>query len=175
MGNDKREYSRTEISWPVYMNTTGGLVDGELKDISMGGALIRCRKPPMVDESFELIIEIPEYASQVSAIVEQVRLHTQDNENAFPLYELAVRFTDISGDDFRLLCRAVESQPGLQSRRRMVKRADLSGVEKGVLSSMEKLSRDLNRSFSDLLQEALRDFVKKYEKETSKPFMKHPG
>jgi hypothetical protein len=167
MGEEKREYSRIEVSWPISMSTTDGVVDGELKDISLGGALIRCRRLPMEDESFDLMIEIPEYAFPVSAVVEKVRLHSQDSDAASQSYELALRFTDISEDDFKLLCNAVECEARLRSRRPTAKTSVPGRVKGDVIRSMEKLSRELRRPFADLLQEAMEDFIKKHEKESS--------
>lgn len=38
---ERREQLRTEVEWTVSMSTTHGLVDGLVKNISLGGALVQ--------------------------------------------------------------------------------------------------------------------------------------
>ena len=142
-------------------------MDGEVKNISLGGALIRCQELPKEDESFNLLIEIPEYAFPVSATVEKVRLHTPPSDTASPSYDLAIRFLDISEDDFRILCHAVECQARTRDHRPVGKGTPTSTAKKGLLKSMEKLSAELKRPFKELLEEAMQDLVEKYEKKTT--------
>lgn len=107
---EKREHSRVEVTWPVSIITAKGLIKGEIKNISRGGALIHCRELPETDESFELSIEIPDHLLTISAKVEKVRLNIDDSEKAFPSYDLAVRFLGINMDERRVLYNAIEHQ-----------------------------------------------------------------
>jgi len=167
MTKEKREYSRIEITYPVSISTTDGVIHGALKNISLGGGLVLCKRLPRADESFDLLIELPpEYAFPVSATAKKVRLHSQDNDVASLSYELAFRFTDISEENFKGLCNALESEARLRHRRQKAITSAPSGVKKSVIRSMKKLSRVLKRSFSDLFQEAMEDLVRKYEMES---------
>jgi hypothetical protein len=105
---DRREHSRVEVTWPVSIFTSRGLVEGEIKDISKGGALIHCSQLPETDQSLELKIDIPDHLLNISAKVEKVRLNIDDTDQAFPSYDLAVRFLGINVDQRRDLFKAIE-------------------------------------------------------------------
>ena len=105
---EKRAHSRVEVTWPVSIFTSRGLVEGEIKDISKGGALIHCKKLPETDRTLELSIEIPDHLMKISATVEKVRLNIDDGDKVFPSYDLAVRFLGIDVDQRKNLYKAIE-------------------------------------------------------------------
>jgi hypothetical protein len=105
---EKRAHSRVDVTWPVSIFTSRGLVEGEIKDISKGGALIHCKKLPETDRTLELSIEIPDHLMKISATVEKVRLNIDDTDKVFPSYDLAVRFLGINVDQRRNLYKAIE-------------------------------------------------------------------
>jgi hypothetical protein len=105
---EKRAHSRVEATWPVSIFTSRGLVEGEIKDISKGGALISCSRLPETDRTLELSIEIPDHLMRISATVEKVRLNIDDTDKVFPSYDLAVRFLGINVDQRRNLYKAIE-------------------------------------------------------------------
>lgn len=107
MRKGKREYSRVEVSWPVTMLTGKKLVIGEIKDISLGGALIRCQELPSPEEALELRIEITDLFC-ISATVENVRSDMDDSRTDFKVYHLAVRFTEMTKDQRKILYNAIE-------------------------------------------------------------------
>jgi hypothetical protein len=163
MEKDRREYSRIDVSWPVNILTFERSITGALKNISLGGALIVCRKMPHTEKPLELSIQIPNYLFPVSAVVQKVRMISQDSDNHSSSYELAVRFTEISEDDFRALCNAIESATQARELPPSAEKTTPTAANTGVIRSMEKLSRDLNRPFRELLEEAMCDLLKKYE------------
>ncbi len=172
MDKCRREYSRVEVSWPVSIYTTAGLIDGELKNISIGGALITCRSLPDLDETFQVTIEIPDYLFPIAAKVKKVRLNVYDSESEKtpPSYDLAVRFMDMSLEDRKLFHEAIDRASRIKrpaTVEKKVKPKDSNRIDNTLLSSVEKLSTDLNRTFKDLLEEALMDLLDKYTKETS--------
>jgi len=105
---DRRKSPRAQVSWPVSMITPQGLFEGQIKDISRGGALIQCAELPKTDEPLELSIEIPDHLLGISATVEKVRLNINDSEKDFPSYDLAVRFLGIDVDQRKHLYNAIE-------------------------------------------------------------------
>ena len=105
---ERREHPRAEVSWPVSMITAQGLFEGEIKDISKGGALIQCTELPLTDEPLELSIEIIDHLLSISAIVEKVRLNLDDSDKALPSYDMAVRFLGINADQSEPLFNAIE-------------------------------------------------------------------
>ena len=60
VGEEKREHPRADINWPVSMETSGGTVVGEVKNISLGGAFICCKKPLPLREVFRLTMSGPD-------------------------------------------------------------------------------------------------------------------
>jgi hypothetical protein len=105
---ERREHPRAEVSWPVSMITAQGLFQGEIKDISKGGALIQCTELPKTDEPLELSIEITDHLLSISATVEKVRLNLDDSDKALPSYDMAVRFLGIEADQSKHLFNAIE-------------------------------------------------------------------
>ena len=105
---ERRKSPRAEVSWPVSMITPQGLLEGQIKDISRGGALIQCAELPQTDEPLELSIEIPDHLLGISATVEKVRLNIDDSDKDFPSYDLAVRFLGIDVDQRKHLYNAIE-------------------------------------------------------------------
>lgn len=57
----KRKHPRTNVNWPVSMETAGGVVEAEVKNISLGGAFICCENPFNVGEVFRLILKVPDH------------------------------------------------------------------------------------------------------------------
>ena len=60
VAEEKRKHPRIDIHWPVSMETSGGTMLGEVKDISIGGAFICCEKPLPVGEVFRLTMIGPD-------------------------------------------------------------------------------------------------------------------
>jgi hypothetical protein len=103
---ERREYSRVEVSWPVGMLTSEGLIEGEVKNISFDGAGIQCKEAPKIDESLDLDMLIPEQDhSSVSASVEVIWSKTIEGGDASPLANLGVRFLEISDEDMKFVSR----------------------------------------------------------------------
>ena len=173
MQHCRREYSRIDVSWPVSIFTSAGLIDGRIKNISIGGALIVCKSLPDLDETFNLTIEIPQYFFPVAAKVKKVRLNIYDSEDSdeSPSYELAVRFVDMSEDDSKVFHEAIDrafrterSKP----KEKNEKRKKSNRIDNSLLITVEQLSMESGRSFKELLEEALQDLIQKYEKAESK-------
>jgi len=53
---DRRHYPKSNIKLPVVMIAGESLVDGEIKDISLGGAFMRCPKMSNPKDSFHRVI-----------------------------------------------------------------------------------------------------------------------
>ena len=173
MEHCRREFARIEVSWPVSIFTSSGLIDGRIKNISIGGALINCKSLPKLDETFNLTIEIPDYFFPVASKVKKVRLNIYDSEaaNESPCYDLAVRFVDMSEDDSKIFHEAIECAfraecPTPSEKRKEAKTSNR--LDNSLLLTVEKLSLDSGRSFKELLEEALQDLIQKYEKAIAK-------
>ncbi len=160
------------MSWPVSIFTTAGLIDGQVKNISLGGALINCKSLPNLEETFNLTIEIPYYFFPVAAKVKKVRLNIYDSEDkrTSPSYDLAVRFIDMSEDDRRVFHEAIERAFRTKRKPPSEKKTETkksNRIDDNLLMTVEKLSIDSGRSFKELLEEALQDLIHKYERADS--------
>jgi hypothetical protein len=51
---ERRKYPRADVNWRVPMETSDGTIGAEVKNISLGGALIRCEKPLPLAQVFRL-------------------------------------------------------------------------------------------------------------------------
>ncbi|MEJ2100402.1 MAG: PilZ domain-containing protein [Desulfobacterales bacterium] len=57
---EKRQYPRVAISWPIELEPPYESIKVQLKDISRGGAFIFCQKPLPLNEKLRLCIKVPE-------------------------------------------------------------------------------------------------------------------
>jgi hypothetical protein len=54
---EKRQHARTAVRLPIHILAADGSRQGETKDMSLGGAFIRCKKPPHPDAKVLLTYE----------------------------------------------------------------------------------------------------------------------
>jgi hypothetical protein len=62
IAEQRREHSRVEVCWPMSIFRSQGPIEGEVRNISLTGALIRCLEIPDPDEALRLGIEILRYS-----------------------------------------------------------------------------------------------------------------
>jgi c-di-GMP-binding flagellar brake protein YcgR len=103
IAEQRREHSRVEVSWPMSIFSPKAPIEGEVLNISLTGALIRCLEIPNPDEALSLGIEILEHSHVMFATAETVRLDIQDYDSDYYSYLLGVHFTEISEKDLRFL------------------------------------------------------------------------
>jgi hypothetical protein len=60
VGEEKRQHPRVDINWPVTIETTYGTIEAEVKNISLGGAFICCKKPLEIKKVFRMTMIGPE-------------------------------------------------------------------------------------------------------------------
>jgi hypothetical protein len=61
---ERRMDQRFQVRWPIHILAADGSRRGETEDISLGGAFIRCEKPPPPDEKVFLTFENPSGSMQ---------------------------------------------------------------------------------------------------------------
>jgi len=59
-GEEKRKHPRVNVNWRVSMETPDGIVEGEIKNISLGGAFICCKRPLPLGKVFPLTMIGPD-------------------------------------------------------------------------------------------------------------------
>jgi len=60
VGEEKRKHPRVDINWPVSIETAYGTIAAEVKNISLGGAFICCKKPLQLRKVFRMTMIGPE-------------------------------------------------------------------------------------------------------------------
>ncbi len=81
-GRERRMDQRFQVRWPIHILAADGSRQGETEDISLGGAFIRCEKPPPPDEKVLLTYENPSGNMQfVLAKVAWTNLESQGSSN----------------------------------------------------------------------------------------------
>jgi len=106
---ENREYSRVEGLWPVSIDTALGPIHGEVKNISLTGALILAPDVPGPNQSFKLAIDIPEYDYAILATAQMVRLEFHNSDDHGDLYGVAVRLLEMSEEDRQFLVATILS------------------------------------------------------------------
>ena len=102
-----REYARAKVSWPLSILTVQGPLEGEVRDISLTGALIHCHELPDPDSPIPMAIEIPEQHHSIFATGEMIRLDIEGEEREHPSFLLGIRFAEISEEDLSFLSQKV--------------------------------------------------------------------
>jgi uncharacterized protein (TIGR02266 family) len=59
-GKDQRQHPRTNVNWPVSMETSEGTIVAQVKSISLGGAFICCKNPLPIGEVVRMTITGPD-------------------------------------------------------------------------------------------------------------------
>jgi c-di-GMP-binding flagellar brake protein YcgR len=96
IGEQRRLSFRIKIEWPVRLKTTRGLVEGKTRDISAGGAHIRCEKYLELNEPLHMIIEPPDREPmELAAVV--IWSDSKDESNRPRI--IGVKFTEMSDLD----------------------------------------------------------------------------
>ncbi len=92
----KRQYSRADVSWPVFLLTPGCIVKGETKNISLGGAFIHFLSDPVQDRSFRLVIKPPNHEGLLVVSAEVAwKSHHRESQRILPS-GMGVQFTQVS-------------------------------------------------------------------------------
>ena len=56
---ERRKYLRVPVVWSAIVNSNHGSLEGEVKDISVGGACILCPEEPIAGESISILLNPP--------------------------------------------------------------------------------------------------------------------
>jgi c-di-GMP-binding flagellar brake protein YcgR len=103
--DDHRVHPRANLKWTVSLELDGKLTEGVTKDISEGGAYVCCPSPLGPKEKFSMVINAPE--KQLNVTVEVVWANTYGVDEEITPKGMGVRFMNITGEDRRIIARAV--------------------------------------------------------------------
>ena len=98
---DRRRYPRAKIKFPVVRMAAEDLVDGEILDLSLGGAFIRCSTTPDVHDKVYIVISAK--GRLISITGEVVWSDVNEFNSKTALGGMGVRFEKILNGDRRFL------------------------------------------------------------------------
>ena len=98
---ERRNYPRTKVKLPVVRMVGNDLVDGEIEDLSLGGAFIRCSVMPNGNDSFHLVISAK--GRLISVTGEMVWKDVQKLNNQTRFRGMGVRFGQLLIGDRQFL------------------------------------------------------------------------
>ena len=102
---DHRAHPRANLRWPVSVQLSGAVTEGETKDISEGGAYVCCTDPLGPKEVLDMVINAPEKPLNVKAEVVWSSMSELDDE--ITPRGMGVRFLIIDSEDRRIIAQAV--------------------------------------------------------------------
>ena len=106
-GKERRNYPRVKIKLPVLKKAGNGLVKGEIRDLSLGGAFIRC--PDITNTKAEFQMVISTRGRLMSIIGEVVWQEANKNRHKTTFPGMGVRFKQILNGDRRFLREIIAS------------------------------------------------------------------
>jgi hypothetical protein len=132
---ERRRYPRSNIKLPVVMIAGESLVDGEIQDISLGGAFIRCPTMPNPEDGFHMVITSK--GRLISIMAEVVWSDGNKFKSKAALSGIGVRFRRLFYRDRRFIANMVadSSTKSLVARLSIIK-APLKGKQRrlGVIN-----------------------------------------
>ena len=110
---EKRQYPRTTVRWPVVLRTAHGEISCETENITVDGALIRCDEPLKSNEEIEIVIVVPSLVRPLTLPAQVIHSHISDQQDGVTPCFIGVKFTDISDKNRWLITTAVQRESGV--------------------------------------------------------------
>ena len=105
---ERRKYLRVPVDWSAIVNTNHGSLEGEVKDISVGGACILWPEDPIAGESISILLKPPEQRS-IPVIGEKVWSDFFDIHYG-TAFGMGVQFIHVSPEDRQYIAALVEEK-----------------------------------------------------------------
>ena len=92
MTQERRDYPRAKIKWPVIVKTDTGTMDGVTTDLTPNGVFVHCQKPLRLNVVFEITIKIPNSEQTIEAKAEVVWSNRWGPDDEISPRGMGVRF-----------------------------------------------------------------------------------
>ena len=109
MSQERRDYPRAKIKWPVKVKTDKGTMDGVTSDVTPNGVFIHCQKPLRLNVVFEMAINIPNSEHSITAKAEVVWSNRWGPDDEISPRGMGVKFVKISSEARKFIARAAMS------------------------------------------------------------------
>ena len=117
MNAEKRNYVRAEVGYPVMVKSSRGLMVGQVKDISPGGAFICCQWPSEPGTVLKMTIRFSPMSPPLKAKGKVIRSHIYCLDDETRCHGMSVGFTKISDDDRRFISSLISGYLKSKSER----------------------------------------------------------
>ncbi len=107
---EARQHQRFEVLWPVTMEVGQDKIQGEIANISLGGAFIQCKEPLSLNETFSIAINVPD-KQPIPAKVQVVWSNSNIPEDKVVRRGMGVRFLEIADNDRRFIQTQSQTLP----------------------------------------------------------------
>jgi hypothetical protein len=98
---ERRSYPRPKVKLPVVKMVGDALVDGEIQDLSLGGAFIRCSSMPNGKDNFHMVISAKGRLISLTGEMVWKDVHTLNSQTRFR--GMGVRFNKLLIGDRQFL------------------------------------------------------------------------
>jgi len=105
---ERRRHPRAIVNWPVAVNIPEGSLEGEVKDISVGGVCILFAREPIVTDNFSIFLK-PSDQRTIPVIGEKVWSSKFDVAYG-TVFGIGIRFIYISPEDLQYIATRVEEE-----------------------------------------------------------------
>ncbi len=110
---EKRQYPRANVTWPLTIKAGHGDMGGQTLNITVDGALIRCKEHLEPNETIEMIITVPALVHPLTITAQVIHSRVCDPEDEAIHYEIGVVFTEISDKNKRVISTAAQRESGV--------------------------------------------------------------
>ena len=114
-GPEKREHPRIDINWAALLETAGGKIEAQIKNISLGGAFICCKNPLSIGEVFPLTMHGPN-DEPVMATAKVVWSNINVPQEKVVNRGMGVRFLNMSDRHIHLVRQICEESSSLAGK-----------------------------------------------------------
>ena len=136
MTQERRNYPRANIKWPVKVKTDKGTMDGLTSDVTPNGVFIHCKKPLRLNVAFEMAINIPNSEHSITAKAEVVWSNRWGPDDEITPRGMGVIFVEISSEARKFIARAAKNY--LESKE----------VAPELLQTLEDLATEIDKAKS---------------------------
>ena len=108
MSVERRLHPRILVNWPATLHNVQGSIEGETKDISVGGAFIFLSEKPKFGINFPILLR-PSEERSISVVCKKIWSHTFNIDNR-PVFGMGVQFMLITPEDRQFISTLVEKE-----------------------------------------------------------------
>jgi hypothetical protein len=99
---ERRQSPRINVTWPITIITSQGMIEGESRNITPSGVFIHCKKTLPEDEVYQIIIKLPN-GKQIIVKGQMMWSNLNGREDTGALVDMGFSFIKMSEQDQKVL------------------------------------------------------------------------